>query len=97
LTSVELRNLLQNSLGHPLPATVAFDYATVDTLTDYLAGEVLGLELAVGGVSGVVEDQQASRSSQLEQSPAAEVAASIESELAQLKNLLGEDWDEQAS
>ena len=42
LMSVELRNVLQRSLGLSLPATVAFDNPTVDALVAYLAAEVLG-------------------------------------------------------
>ncbi|AEI67803.1 type I polyketide synthase [Corallococcus macrosporus] len=44
LMSVELRNVLQRSLGTSLPATVAFDNPTVNGLVDYLAAEVLGLK-----------------------------------------------------
>ena len=36
LTSVELRNRLQSSLDRKLPSTLAFDYPTLDTLSDYL-------------------------------------------------------------
>ncbi len=43
LMSVELRNVLQRSLGASLPATVAFDNPTVNGLVDYLAAEVLGM------------------------------------------------------
>ena len=44
--SVELRNVLAASLGHPLSATLLFDYPTVESLTHYLAKSVLNLELA---------------------------------------------------
>ncbi|WPB81675.1 type I polyketide synthase [Archangium violaceum] len=44
LMSVELRNLLQRSLGASLPATVAFDNPTVNGLVDYLMAEVLGMK-----------------------------------------------------
>jgi acyl carrier protein len=44
LMSVELRNVLQRSLGASLPATVAFDNPTVNGLVDYLAAEVLGMK-----------------------------------------------------
>lgn len=36
LTSMELRNRLQTTLHCTLPATVVFDYPTVETLSDYL-------------------------------------------------------------
>ena len=42
LLAVELRNVLGNSLGKSLPATLLFEYPTVDALTDYLLTDVLG-------------------------------------------------------
>ncbi len=46
LMAVELRNLLGSGLGlkKNLPATLLFDYPTLDGLIDYLAREVLGWE-----------------------------------------------------
>ncbi|MEM7532858.1 MAG: SDR family NAD(P)-dependent oxidoreductase, partial [Chloroflexota bacterium] len=44
LTSIELRNYLQASLGCSLSATVIFNYPSIDALTNYLADEVLKLE-----------------------------------------------------
>ena len=38
LMAVDLRQALQQSSGEALSATVAFDYPTIDALTDYLAG-----------------------------------------------------------
>ncbi len=43
LMAIELRNLLRGSVGAPLPATLLFDYPTVQALSDHLAG-VLGLD-----------------------------------------------------
>jgi acyl carrier protein len=43
LMALELKNRLQASLGRPLPATLAFDFPTIDALTQYLADEVLRL------------------------------------------------------
>jgi len=40
LMSVELRNHLEKSLRHKLPSTLAFEYPTVDDLTDFLTKEV---------------------------------------------------------
>ena len=42
LMAVDLRQALQQSSGQVLSATVAFDYPTIDALTDYLAGLLLG-------------------------------------------------------
>jgi acyl carrier protein len=46
LLSVELRNTLGAALGESLSATLLFDYPTIETLTNYLAREVLGLGAA---------------------------------------------------
>jgi malonyl CoA-acyl carrier protein transacylase len=43
LMAMELRNHLQTSLGRTIPATLAYDYPTVEALGDYLATELLGL------------------------------------------------------
>jgi acyl transferase domain-containing protein/acyl carrier protein len=64
LMAVELRNTLGNSLQTPLPATLLFDYPTLEALTDYLAKDVLSLE--VGGKTelppGTPAEAQAERS-----------------------------------
>jgi acyl carrier protein len=47
LMAVELRNMLSNSLKleRNLPATLVFDYPTINALTDYLAQDILKLEI----------------------------------------------------
>jgi len=40
LTSIELRNSLQTSLGSSLPPTLLFDYPTVEELVGYLTQKV---------------------------------------------------------
>jgi NADPH:quinone reductase-like Zn-dependent oxidoreductase/acyl carrier protein len=40
LTSLELRNRLQNTLGCKLPSTLAFDYPTVEALVDHLVQDL---------------------------------------------------------
>jgi NAD(P)-dependent dehydrogenase (short-subunit alcohol dehydrogenase family) len=42
LLAVELRNVLGTSLGKALPATLLFEYPTLDALTDYLLTHLLG-------------------------------------------------------
>lgn len=40
LLAVELRNTLGSALGRSLPATLLFDYPTIDALADFLLGEL---------------------------------------------------------
>jgi len=47
LMSVELRGRLAFTLGAPLPATVVFNYPTIESLTRHLITEVLALETNV--------------------------------------------------
>ena len=48
LLAIELRNALARSLGRSLPATLLFDYPTLDALTDYVMCDVLALERRSG-------------------------------------------------
>ena len=51
LLSVELRNTLSSAIGQPLPATLLFDYPTIDALTDFLLKDKLDI---AGDVEEVV-------------------------------------------
>ena len=42
LSSIELRNRLQLAVEMPLPSTLIFDYPSIETITEFLAGELLG-------------------------------------------------------
>jgi acyl transferase domain-containing protein/NADPH:quinone reductase-like Zn-dependent oxidoreductase/acyl carrier protein len=46
LMAVDLRNSLTNTMGRNLPATLLFDYPTVNAVAEYLSRSVLGLEEA---------------------------------------------------
>jgi hypothetical protein len=39
--TMQLRNRLETALGHSLPPTIAFEYPTVDSLVDFIAGMIL--------------------------------------------------------
>lgn len=50
LMAVDLRNVLNRTLGLSLPATLLFDFPTLDALTDYLLGTLLGAGAEVESV-----------------------------------------------
>jgi acyl transferase domain-containing protein len=55
LLAVELRNTLSMAVGHPLPATLLFDYPTIDSLTDHFVIDILRIAGDDGQVSGDAE------------------------------------------
>ena len=75
LTSVELRNRLQNQLGVTLSQTLAFDYPTLDQLVDHLLREVLDPPAADAGNTGGAESGP-------ETEPEGDIAALLAAELA---------------
>jgi polyketide synthase 12/myxalamid-type polyketide synthase MxaB len=65
LMAVELRNSLATSLGRPMPATLLFDYPTVEALSRYLEKELLGTEAAPAAPAAPVPAASAERIAQL--------------------------------
>jgi hypothetical protein len=63
--AVELRNSLATSLGRPMPATLLFDYPTVEALSRYLEKELLGTEAAPAAPAAPVPAASAERIAQL--------------------------------
>lgn len=62
LTAIELRNRLQTGLKAKLPATLVFDYPTIEALAGYLADQLFTAFLAVpegADDTGGAEDQAA--------------------------------------
>ncbi|OZH53168.1 AMP-dependent synthetase [Hydrocoleum sp. CS-953] len=57
LTTVELSDILQDSLGTSFKATLIFEYPTVAALANYLATEVLSPEPATNYDIGLVADE----------------------------------------
>jgi Phosphopantetheine attachment site len=48
MMTVQLRNRLETSLSCSLPPTVAFEYPTVESLTDFIADDVIKLDGRTG-------------------------------------------------
>jgi acyl transferase domain-containing protein len=59
LMAVEIRNALGASVGRPLPATLLFDYPTIDALTGYLSGILGGHDTAAPDPNGAQVPPQA--------------------------------------
>lgn len=81
IMTVELRRRLESSLQVNLPTTLAFEYPTIERLTEYLAGEVLNLE------SQSADDHPAATEESdddLDSFSDAELAAELDRELAEL-------------
>jgi hypothetical protein len=83
--SVELRNALVTSLGRSLSPTLLFDYPTVESLTHYLAKNVLNLEFAgrTSSEDGVASDNK--NLEELQEMSESEAESLLLAELDQLK------------
>ncbi|MEM1290506.1 MAG: SDR family NAD(P)-dependent oxidoreductase [Cyanobacteria bacterium P01_H01_bin.162] len=91
LTAMELKNSLQASLGCSLPATVAFDYPTVERLLDYLAEQLLTEPLPIAPPPSELASQQvaANAATRAEPSlPEADLATQLDQKLADLEDLM---------
>jgi acyl carrier protein len=85
-----LRNQLQDGLGLPLPATLTFQYSTVDTLCDYLAECVLGIDTSPRAVGAERRDPEQPKSgaglaADLESLSEAELADRLAKKLAAIR------------
>jgi acyl carrier protein len=56
LTSIELRNRLQNSFACRLPTTLVFDYPNLQAFVDYLCQRVIPLEFGTDPTAGTEID-----------------------------------------
>jgi acyl carrier protein len=53
LMAVELRNALAEALERSLPASLIYDHATIETLSDYLLHELLADELSASSTPDI--------------------------------------------
>ncbi len=87
ITTVRLRGRLEKSLECSLPATVAFEYPTIESLTTYLANDILKLasttDESPGKVSGYMKESQTPLSE-------SELLSRLDDELAAFKKLTDE-------
>ena len=91
LMALELKNRLQNNLGIPLAATLAIEYSTIQTLSKYLAEEVMGWRLPEKNDMDLpkIEKEQGNALSEVKQIAEDDVESLIAKEVEELKTLLG--------
>ncbi len=87
LMAVELRNLLGSrlELDHPLPATLVFDYPSVDSLASYLMKEVFRQDGEGSTTHSEPNGEQERKIAELEALSEAEAEALLLAELAAMK------------
>ena len=89
LSAVELVNDLQNDFGLPLPATLIFEYPTIEDLSGYLAKEILLLEPITTSDSESQEDNETQQNeivSELEKLSEDEAEALLLKKLKEARN-----------
>jgi acyl carrier protein len=86
LMAVELRNALGQGLGQTLPATLLFDYPSVEEVTGYLANDVLALDRAGGGSEEALQkiSRRVYTESDMDGLTADDIAAILEKKLINL-------------
>jgi NADP-dependent 3-hydroxy acid dehydrogenase YdfG/acyl carrier protein len=85
LTAMEVRSKLQASLAVSLPATLAFDYGTLDALADFLLRGKLDLERPTAGSYGrEIDDRSATTREMIERMSEAEAEVLLEAKLLTL-------------
>lgn len=87
LMAVELRDSLQMGLGHALPATVVFDYPTLEALVDYLSDALLGEPTELESVPEIRAAQRVETTSAnaIDALDADEIAELLDAKLDELK------------
>src|SRR5262245_28539916 len=92
LKSLELRNRLQTSGGCSIPATVAFEYPTIELLAEYLTSKIFFPESSVEIDQWRAEEngKQSERPMFLDDHSRDEIEALLDKELASIEELIGE-------
>jgi acyl carrier protein len=99
LTSLELRNLIQRSLGCSLPATVAFDYPNIEALVGYLVEEVPALRVGSDAPSAEPSPRRPAPEKREESStapsalPTSDVRELLDQRLMAIEGLLEEPFE----
>ena len=90
LMAIELKNRLEAGLGSDLPSTLAFEYPTIESLSQYIKSQVLGWDYPMADDSELLpsEDERVKALSEVEQLAEDDVEASIAQRLAELETLI---------
>jgi hypothetical protein len=96
LMAVELKNRLETGVEQTLPATLTFDYPTIETLTGYLATDVLKLGRADASPPTAANGGSDARDAHpaLEEFAAQDVQALLDQELAAIDQWIGDASDD---
>jgi len=88
LMAIELRNALGIAAGRTLPATLLFDYPTVESLTDYLAKEVFSSEFLKTSrpPARIADDEPVGISAKLDELSGEEMAELLTQKLAAIES-----------
>ena len=79
---MELRNTLGTALGVSLPATLLFDYPTIDALSDHLLDDVLGN----GAASDAMTDEASAPRAVATRAPAHAAAGALVGSIEELSD-----------
>lgn len=93
LMAIELKNTLEMSVGKTLPATMLFNYPTIELIVSYIANDILDVEFAQeqDDTPQVVESQQSEHAEQVQQMSEDEAMELLNQRLSEFNN---EDEDD---
>jgi acyl carrier protein len=92
LMAVELKNIIESSLGCSVRSTVLFDYPTLEALVNYLQNDVLSLKFTLPEEKIEVENDSSDRFQDMTQN---DLAKLLSERLAALGNKNIEDFSEE--